>query len=193
MQSRNLKFDSKHMSLPERYQKEIVPAWQKKWGVKSGLVVPRVVKVVLNIGLKEAKDDRKILENVSAQLQAISGQKPKVNCAKKSIAGFKLGQGQPIGLSVTLRGKRAWAFLEKLFVIVLPRVRDFSGLSQEGFDGKGNYNLGISEQIVFPEIDFSKIDKVRGLQVTIVTDAKDDAKAKLLLEKLGMPFRKSLK
>lgn len=154
------------------------------------MAVPRIVKVVINMGLKEAKEDKKVLETVGEQLQAISGQKPKVCRAKKSIAGFKLGKGQPVGLCVTLRGERALAFLEKLFRIVLPRVRDFSGLSVAGFDGRGNYNLGISEQIVFTEIDFAKIDKTRGLQITIVTNAETDEKAKLLLEKLGMPFAK---
>jgi len=142
------------------------------------------------MGLKEAKDDKKILEVVAAQLSSISGQKPKVNKAKKSIAGFKLGKGQEIGLSVTLRDKRAYTFLEKLFAIVLPRVRDFNGVKRQGFDGNGNYNLGINEQIVFSEINFAKIDKARGLQITIVTNARDDEKAKLLLKELGMPFEK---
>jgi len=178
------------MSLFERYQKEIIPKLTKKLAVKSLQAVPRVTKVVLNIGLKEAKDDKKVLEVVGEQLKSISGQKPKVTRAKKSIAGFKLGRGQPIGLSVTLRGKRAYAFLEKLFAIVLPRVRDFSGVNPESFDGRGNYSLGIREQIVFSEIDFNKIDKIRGLQITISTNAKDDQKAKMLLEELGMPFAK---
>ncbi len=178
------------MNLNEKYQKEIVPSLQKKLGVKSPMAVPRIIKVVINIGLKEAKDDKKILDVVGAQISAISGQKPKINRARKSIAGFKLGKGQPIGMSVTLRGGRAYNFLEKLFAIVLPRVRDFSGVGTNCFDGDGNYNLGISEQIVFSEIDFAKIDKVRGLQITIVTNAKDDKKARLLLEELGMPFRK---
>jgi len=178
------------MSLFEKYHKEVVPSLQKKLGVKSPMAVPRIVKIVINIGLKEAKDDKKILEVVGAQIEAISGQKPKINHAKKSIAGFKLGKGQPIGLSVTIRDKRAYTFLEKLFSIVLPRVRDFNGVDPKCFDGAGNYNLGISEQIVFSEIDFAKIDKSRGFQITIVTNAKDDKKAKLLLEELGMPFRK---
>lgn len=178
------------MNLFERYKKEITPLLLKKLGVKSPMAVPRITKVVLNTGLKEAKDDKKILETVGEQLGSISGQKPKTNRAKKSIAGFKLGKGQPIGLSVTLRGKRAYTFLEKLFTIVLPRVRDFSGVNPESFDGCGNYSLGIKEQIVFSEIDFGKIDKTRGLQITIATDAKDDKKAKILLEELGMPFAK---
>jgi len=178
----------KTINLLERYRQEIVPRLQKRLGCKSPMVVPRIVKVVLNIGLKEAKEDKKIIETASEQLAAISGQKPKLCQAKKSIAGFKLSKGQPIGLCVTLRGKRAFVFLEKLFTIVLPRVRDFGGLDPRGFDGRGNYSLGISEQIVFPEIDFAKIDKARGLQITIVTSAGNDEEAKMLLTELGMPF-----
>ena len=178
------------MSLLEKYKKEIAPEIQKELGLKSIMAVPRIEKVVINIGLKEAKDDKKLLDLVGDQLQTISGQKHKICRAKKSIAGFKLARGQPIGMAVTIRGKRAFAFLEKLFKIVLPRVRDFSGVSSKSFDRNGNYSLGINEQIVFPEIDFSKIDKVRGLQITIVTTADDDKKAKLLLEKLGIPFSK---
>lgn len=180
------------MNLIEKYHKEIVPQLAKELKVKSPLAVPRVVKVVVNIGLKEAKDDKKIVELVAEQLKAVTGQKPKLCRAGKSIAGFKLGKGQPIGLCVTLRSKRAFDFLEKLFTIVLPRVRDFSGVSERSFDGNGNYSLGISEQIVFSEVDFSKIDKTRGLEITVVTNAKDDKKAKLLLEKLGMPFAHAL-
>lgn len=178
------------MGLFEDYKEKIAKSLKEELGLKSIMAVPKLVKVVLNIGLKEAKDDKKLIDVVGTQLETISGQKPKVNRAKKSIAEFKLGKGQPIGLSVTLRGKRAYTFLEKLFKIVLPRVRDFSGTSLKGFDGQGNYSLGIREQIVFSEIDFSKIDKTRGLQITIVTNAKNDAKAKLLLIKLGMPFEK---
>lgn len=176
------------MNLLEKYQTEIVPELQKEMGVKSLMAVPRIVKVIINIGLKEAKDDKKLIDIVGEQLKIISGQKPKLCRAKKSIAGFKLAKGQPIGLSVTLRSGKAFAFLEKLFRIVLPRVRDFSGVNSKSFDGNGNYNLGISEQIVFSEIDFSKIDKTRGLQITITTNTNDDQRARLLLEKLGMPF-----
>ena len=178
-------------SLWEKYQKQIVPELKKEIGVNSVMAVPKILKVVLNIGLKEAKDDSKLIGVVGEQLMVISGQKPKVCRATKSIAGFKLGKGQPVGLSVTLRGKRAYDFLEKLFNIVLPRVRDFSGVSLKSFDGQGNYNLGITEQIVFSEIEYSKIDKVRGLEVSIVTNTNDDQKARLLLEKLGMPFAKN--
>lgn len=181
------------MSLFEKYRKEIVAELQKELGVKSPLAVPRILKVVVNVGVKEAKDDKKVIELVSEQLESITGQKPKVCRAKKSIAGFKLGKGQPIGLCVTLRGRRAFDFLEKLFAIVLPRVRDFSGTSLTAFDGRGNYSLGIAEQIVFTEIEFNKIDKTRGLQITIVTNAKNDDEARLLLTKLGMPFAKEKK
>lgn len=177
------------MNLEEKYQ-QIIPSLQKKLGVKSPLAVPKIIKVVINVGIKEAKDDKKVIENVSEQLAAITGQKPKLCRAKKSIAGFKLGKGQPIGLCVTLRKGRAFDFLEKLFKIVLPRVRDFGGVSPKGFDGQGNYSLGITEQTVFPEIDFAKIEKVRGLQVTIVTNSRNDQEAKMLLEELGMPFVK---
>jgi large subunit ribosomal protein L5 len=177
-------------SLREKYRQEVVPALREELGVESPMAVPRIIKVVLNVGLKEAKDDKKVIDLVADQLSAISGQKPKLCRAKKSIAGFKLSKGQPIGLCVTLRGQRAFAFLEKLFMIVLPRVRDFSGLKVAGFDGRGNYSLGISEQIVFPEVDFTKIDKVRGLQITIVTNAGNDEKARILLTKLGMPLAK---
>lgn len=178
------------MTLYEKYQKEIIPQLKEEMGVSSVMAVPRVEKVVINIGLKEAKDDKKVLETVGVQLSTITGQKPKICRAKKSIAGFQLGKNQPIGMMVTLRGKRALVFLEKLFRIVFPRVRDFSGVSFSGFDGNGNFSFGIQEQVVFSEIDFSKIDKTRGLQVTIVTNAGDDKKAKLLLEKLGTPFEK---
>ena len=178
------------MNLYEKYQKEIIAELKKEMTLSSVMAVPKITKVVVSIGVKEAKDDKKILESVGENLAAITGQKAKTCRAKKSIAGFKLGKGQPIGMAVTLRGKRAFDFLEKLFSIVLPRVRDFNGVSLNSFDGHGNYSLGIREQIVFTEIDFSKIDKSRGLQVTIATSTKDDQKAKLLLEKLGIPFSK---
>lgn len=178
------------MSLRQYYQEKIIPELKQALAVESVMAVPKIVKVVVSVGLKEAKDDKKYLEIAGEQLQVITGQKPKTCRAKKSIAGFKLGKGQPIGLCVTLRGERAYAFLEKLFKIVLPRVRDFSGVSLQAFDGGGNYSLGISEQIVFSEVEFTKIDKVRGLEITIVTNAGTAEKAKLLLEKLGMPFAK---
>ncbi len=178
------------MNLFDRYHQEIMPQLKQEMKFGSIMAVPRVEKVVINVGLKEAKDDKKVLEIVGSQLATITGQKAKICRAKKSIAGFKLGKGQPIGMAVTLRGKRAFAFLEKLFTIVLPRVRDFSGVSLTSFDGQGNYSLGLSEQTVFSEIDFAKIDKIRGLQITIVMSTKDNQQAKILLEKLGMPFEK---
>lgn len=156
----------------------------------SDLKNARIKKVLLNIGLGEAVTNKKVLEAGIADLTAISGQKPKVTQAKVAIAGFKIRKGDTVGLMVTLRGKRMKDFLTKLFSIVLPRLRDFQGLSRDSFDGQGNYNLGIPEQIVFPEIDYEKIDKIRGLQITIVTNARSDEKAEKLLEGLGMPFAK---
>jgi len=176
------------MNLEEQYQKEIAPKLMKELGYQNHLAVPRVLKIILNAGLKEAVSDKKVLENVSAQLAAISGQKPKVTRAKRAIAGFKIRAGDAVGLAVVLRKKRMYNFLEKLIKIILPRIRDFRGLSPEAFDGQGNYTLGIAEQIVFPEIDFSKIDKIRGLEVVIVTTAKNDQEGKKLLEFLGAPF-----
>lgn len=151
---------------------------------------PRLIKIVLNVGVKEALTDKKALETVSADLATITGQKPAVRLAKKSIAAFKLRQGQPVGMMVTLRGIRMRAFLQKLVTIVLPRVRDFHGVPLSGFDGKGNYTLGVKEQIVFPEIDYGKVDKIRGLEITIVTTAHNNDEGKALLTELGMPFAK---
>ena len=152
---------------------------------------PKLVKIVLNIGLKEAVHDKGALEKASEQLAVISGQKPKVPRAKTSIANFKVREGDPVGLTVTLRGKRMQDFMTKLVTVVLPRVRDFHGVSATAFDKKGNYTLGLSEQIVFPEIDYSKIDKIRGLEVTVVTNARDHDKGHKLFEILGVPFKKS--
>lgn len=177
------------MKLEEKYKKEIVPKLAKEMGVKNPLAVPKIEKIVLNVGLGEALKDRGVLEKVSKQLAAISGQKAVVTLARRSIAGFKLRKGNAIGLKVTLRGRRMYNFLEKLITIVLPRVRDFRGVSPKSFDGFGNYTLGIKEQIVFPEIEFTEIDKIRGLEITIVTTAKDDRWGKRLLEFLGMPFQ----
>lgn len=177
-------------NLEEKYRQEIRQKLAKEFGLDNLLAVPRIEKVVVNIGLGEATSDKTVIEKASEDLRAITGQKPKVAKARLSVSGFKLRKGDPIGLVVTLRGKRMYSFLEKLFRIVLPRVRDFHGVSLKGFDGRGNYNLGISEQIVFPEIDYAKIDKIRGLQLTIVTNSKNDERAKRLLEELGMPFEK---
>lgn len=178
-------------SLQENYQKEIVPKLMEELGYKNRLAAPRLVKIVVNTGLSEALGDKKVLDLMSGQLAQITGQKPKVTRAKKAIAGFKLKAGDAIGLAVTLRGRKMYDFLEKLVAIVLPRVRDFRGVSLSAFDGRGNYNLGIAEIMVFPEIDYSRLDKIRGLEITIVTSAKNDEEGKKLLEILGMPFAKS--
>jgi len=180
----------KMTNLRERYQKEIKEKLQKEFGLDNIFTVPKVEKVVVNMGIGEATEDKKIVEKAKEDMIAITGQVPKVAKARLSIAGFKLREGDPIGLVVNLRGKRMYNFLEKLFTIIFPRLRDFRGVSKKGFDGRGNYNLGLREQIVFPEIDYAKIDKVRGLQITIVTSAKDDKQAERLLKELGMPFEK---
>lgn len=178
------------VKLKNKYQKEIVPKLMKKLKINNSLAVPKVTKVVVNVGLKEALEDKSVLEKISEELALITGQKPKVCRAKKSIAGFKLRAGDPIGLMVTLRRDRMYDFLEKLLNITLPRVKDFQGVSPDSFDGRGNYTLGLEEQIVFPEIDSAKIEKIHGLEITIVTNAGDDRKAKKLLELLGMPFKR---
>ena len=178
------------MNLLTKYQQIIVPDWLKQSGSNSHFSVPKIVKVVVNVGLKEAKDDKKILDTVGEQIGIITGQKSKVCRAKKSIAGFKLGRNQPIGLMVTLRRQRAYSFLDKIIGVVLPRVRDFNGLKRLSFDQGGNYNFGVDEQIVFPEIDFGKIDKTRGLQITVVTNAPNKEIAQRLLSDLGFPFEK---
>lgn len=178
------------LRLKEKYYKEVVPALMRELGLRNVMEVPRIEKVVLNIGVGEGKDNARALEAAARDLAVISGQKPVIRRARKSVAGFRLRQGQPIGVKVTLRGDRMWAFLDRLINIALPRVRDFRGISPHAFDGRGNYSLGFREQLVFPEIDYDKIDKVRGLQVTIVTTAETDEEAYRLLDKLGMPFRK---
>lgn len=177
-------------NLKKQYQDKIATKLAKELGLKSVLAAPKMEKIIINVGLSEAMDDKKILATVSQELAMITGQKPKVAKARQSIAGFKLRAGQPIGLMVTLRGQRMYDFFEKLVKVVLPRLRDFQGVSLKSFDGQGNYSLGLPEQIVFPEIDYAKVDKVRGLEVTIVTNAKTDEKAKKLLALLGMPFEK---
>jgi len=177
-------------NLKEKYQREIVPKLAKELDLVNVLAVPKMKKIVINIGLGEASQDKKVLQAASNELAAITGQKPKITAARQSIAGFKLRAGQPVGLMVTLRGQRMYDFFEKLVKIVLPRLRDFRGVSLKSFDGRGNYSLGISEQIVFPEINYAKVKKVRSLELTIVTDAKTDERAQKLLELLGMPFEK---
>lgn len=175
--------------LKERYQKEVAPAIAKEFGIKNPMAIPRVEKVVLNMGMGEAIANAKILDTAADELRAITGQKPVITKAKKSIASFKLRQGMPIGVMVTLRGERMYEFLDRLVSIALPRVRDFRGISPKAFDGRGNYTIGVREQLIFPEIDFNKVDKLRGMNISIITTARDDEQARALLKGLGMPFR----
>jgi len=175
--------------LKERYQKEVAPAIAKEFGIKNPMAIPRVQKVVLNMGMGEAIANAKILDTAADELRAITGQKPVITKAKKSIASFKLRQGMPIGVMVTLRGDRMYEFLDRLVSIALPRVRDFRGVSPKAFDGRGNYTIGVREQLIFPEIDFNKVDKLRGMNISIITSARDDEQARALLKGLGMPFR----
>lgn len=176
--------------LKERYTKEIVPVLMKESSYKNIMQVPKVEKVVLNVGLGEAIQNIKLLDAAQKELSMLTGQKAVATKAKKSIAGFKLRQGMPIGCKVTLRGDRMYEFLDRLISVALPRIRDFKGVSAKAFDGRGNYSLGIKEQIIFPEIDYDKVDMVHGLDITICTSARTDAEAKALLRQLGMPFRK---
>jgi len=176
--------------MKERYVNEVSPALMKSLNLTNVMEVPRIKKVVVNIGLGEAMDNPKALDAAVQDLGAITGQKPVVTKARKSIANFKLREGRAIGTAVTLRGDKMWAFLDRLMNIVLPRVRDFRGVSAEAFDGRGNYTLGLREQIIFPEIEYDKVDKVRGMEITIVTSAPSDDQAAALLQMLGMPFRK---
>jgi large subunit ribosomal protein L5 len=175
--------------LKERYQKEVAPAIAREFGIKNPMAIPRVEKVVLNMGMGEAIANAKILDTATDELRSITGQKPVVTKAKKSIASFKLRQGMPIGVMVTLRGDRMYEFLDRLVSIALPRVRDFRGVSPKAFDGRGNYTIGVREQLIFPEIDFNKVDKLRGMNISIVTTARNDEQARALLKGLGMPFR----
>jgi large subunit ribosomal protein L5 len=175
--------------LKEKYQTEVVPALMQEFRYRSVMQVPRIEKIVLNIGLGEAIQNSKALDAATADLAAIAGQKPVITRARKSIAAFKVRQGMPIGVMVTLRGPRMWSFLDRLMNLVLPRLRDFRGVSRRSFDGRGNYSIGLREQIVFPEIDYDKVDKLRGLEVVIVTTAPDDEQGYALLKRLGMPFR----
>ena len=175
--------------MHERYNNEIVPALRKAFDFKNIMQVPRIEKIVVNIGMGEALDNPKSLEAAVADLTIITGQKPVMNKARKSIANFKLREGRLIGTKVTLRGEQMWAFLDRLLNTALPRVRDFRGVSANAFDGRGNYTLGLRDQLIFPEIDYAKVDKIRGMNVTIVTSAKTDDEARELLKQLGMPFR----
>jgi len=178
------------------YEKEIVPKLMEKLQIKNRFAVPRIEKVVLNMGVSMPQDRKareKAIENIVDQFTAISGQRPQVTVARQSIAGFKLREGDPLGVMVTLRGKNMWIFLQKLLLIALPRVKDFRGVSRTAFDGAGNYSLGIKEQIIFPEIDYDKIENIRPMQVNIVTTTKSDSEAFTLLELIGMPFEKEEK
>jgi large subunit ribosomal protein L5 len=174
--------------LKDRYNQEIRPALQGKFGYSSIMQAPKVVKVTLNMGVGEAKQDAKMLEAARDQLATIAGQQPSVRRARKSVAAFKLREGMPVGLSVTLRDERAYEFLDRLFSVAIPRIRDFRGLSPRSFDGRGNYSMGVREQVIFPEIDYDAIDQVRGMDITITTTAETDPEAFALLEALGMPF-----
>ena len=176
--------------MQERYQKEAVPALLKAFQYKNVMQVPRINKIVLNIGLGSEQDNAKALEAAMADMTTIAGQKPVMTKARTSIANFKLREGRIIGTKVTLRGDKMWAFLDRLLNAALPRVRDFRGVSPDAFDGRGNYTLGLKDQLIFPEIEYDKIDKLRGMEVTIVTTAKSDDHARLMLQILGMPFKK---
>lgn len=176
--------------MQEKYNQEVVPALRKVFDLKNIMQVPRIEKVVVNIGMGEAMDNPKALEAAVSDLSTITGQKPVTTKARKSIANFKLREGRLIGTKVTLRGDRMWAFLDRLMNTALPRVRDFRGISANAFDGRGNYTLGLRDQLIFPEIEYDKIDKLRGMEVTIVTTARNDDQARVMLQLLGMPFIK---
>jgi len=174
--------------LKDRYRKEIVPALMEEFGYRNVMEVPRLQKIVINVGMGEALQDVKALDAAARDIATITGQKPIITRAKKSIAGFKLREGNPIGVKVTLRGNRMYDFLDRMCNVALPRRRDFRGISPDSFDGRGNYTLGFSEQLVWPEVDYDSIDKIRGMEVTIVTTAKTDEEARRLLQLFGMPF-----
>jgi len=176
--------------LHEVYNDKVVAELQKEFGFSSVMQVPRIEKITLNMGVGEALADKKILENAVADLEAISGQKALITKARKSVAGFKVREGYPIGCKVTLRGERMWEFLERLVTIAMPRIRDFRGVSAKSFDGRGNYSMGVREQIIFPEIDYDKVDRVRGMDITITTSAKNDEEARALLTAFNFPFKK---
>jgi large subunit ribosomal protein L5 len=175
--------------LRERYQKEVAPALRKEFGYKNVMAVPKIEKIVVNMGLGEATQNAKIIDAGADEVARVTGQKPVTTRAKKSIAQFKVRKGMPIGAMVTLRGERMWEFLDRLVSVALPRVRDFRGVSPRGFDGRGNYTLGLKDQLLFPEIDYMKVDKARGMNISVVTTAKTDEESRKLLQLLGMPFR----
>jgi large subunit ribosomal protein L5 len=174
--------------VKDRYLQEIRPALIERFGYSSSMQAPRLLKITLNMGVGEAKQDSKMLEAAQEQLATIAGQKPNVRRARKSVAAFKLREGMPVGLTVTLRGERAYEFLDRLTSVAIPRIRDFRGLNPRSFDGRGNYSMGVREQVIFPEIDYDSVDQVRGLDVTMTTSAQTDAEAFALLDALGMPF-----
>lgn len=178
--------------LHDFYKDTVVAELQKKFGYKSVMQVPRIEKITLNMGVGEAISDKKVLEHATNDLTAISGQKPVTTVARKSVAGFKIREGYPIGTKVTLRGERMWEFLERLISISIPRIRDFRGLNPKSFDGRGNYSMGVREQIIFPEIEYDKIDKIRGLDITITTSAKDNEEGLALLSAFAFPFKKKV-
>ena len=176
--------------LHDFYKETVVAELTKQFGYKSVMQVPRIEKITLNMGLGEAIADKKVLENATSDMQVIAGQKPVVTVARKSVAGFKIREGYPIGCKVTLRGERMWDFFERLVAIAIPRIRDFRGLNPKSFDGRGNYSMGVREQIIFPEIDFDKVDKIRGMDITITTSANTNDEARALLSAFSFPFKK---
>lgn len=175
--------------LKEKYRDEIAPAIAKDFGIENPMAIPKIEKIIVNMGVGEAIGNAKILDVATEELRSITGQKPVVTKAKKSIAAFKLREGMSIGAMVTLRGERMYEFLDRLISVALPRVRDFRGISGKSFDGRGNYTLGVKEQLIFPEIDFNKVDQTRGMNISIVTTAKDDEQGRALLKAMGMPFK----
>ena len=175
-------------NLKKLYQDEVAPALMQKFGYKSTMQIPRLEKIVINVGCSEARENAKVLDAVVSDLTTITGQKAVITHAKKSVANFKLREGMPIGAKVTLRGNKMWEFLDRLFNVALPRVRDFRGISADSFDGRGNYALGVKEQLIFPEIEYDKIDKIRGMDIVIVTTAQTDEEARELLKQVGAPF-----
>ena len=177
-------------SLKDYYVSDVAPALMKKFGYKSVMQIPKLDKIVINVGAGEAKDNAKVIDSISGDLAKITGQKPIVCRAKKSVANFKLREGMPIGVKVTLRGEKMWEFMDRLFNVALPRVRDFRGINPNSFDGRGNYSIGIKEQLIFPEIEYDKIDKVRGMDVCFVTTANTDEEGRELLKLMGAPFEK---
>jgi large subunit ribosomal protein L5 len=176
--------------LKTKYSNEVVPALMEEFGYDNGMTVPRLEKIVVNMGLSQAIENPKVVEAAAAEMRTITGQEPVVTRARRSIATFKLREGMPIGVKTTLRGRRMYEFMERLIFVALPRVRDFKGVSPKSFDGHGNYTVGVREQIIFPEIDYDEVDKIRGMSITVVTSAENDDEARGLLTKIGMPFRK---